>query len=427
MKKLFLTSGIIACMACPAFADPAFTASQGSGATEQARTVAEACQYDPLQTYSGTSNLVAVWTADSHTLTLKNNTGLGTSADGTLYTVYDTGAYTDSNRQNLMTSSTYPVTPIPTGAQVTMDYALRTPFNPATNESYASIMQDEPIAVTQNRTFTGYYDTVDNDGKAITTGQNQSVMYINNEGYITSTGTDRAADLINDSEIWNAGWTCTNFAVPSAPSVYGYTFGGWQDETGAAIEPDQSGNICLYDNTTLYTNWTAKTWTVQYSCGEGATGTNHPANQTATYDTEFTFQGNTDATQCQKNGSHFVGWYCDNGVSASDTAAGWHSTTESSTGVHTGDTVTYWQYQNLADNATITCTARYAPNTLTLTYDEAGGSAVADGTCSYGGDVVLPANPTKTGYTFGGWNVSSASENNALVQQQQQQPQQPQP
>ena len=44
----------------------------------------------------------------------------------------------------------------------------------------------------------------------------------------------------------------------------------------------------------------------------------------------------------------------------------------------------------------------------TVTFDSNGGSTVAAQTVTYGSKATKPADPTKSGYTFGGWYTNSA-------------------
>ena len=55
-----------------------------------------------------------------------------------------------------------------------------------------------------------------------------------------------------------------------------------------------------------------------------------------------------------------------------------------------------------AENMTIT--AKWKVNQYTITFDTAGGSTVAPITQDYGMQIAAPANPTKEGYTFIGWD-----------------------
>ena len=55
----------------------------------------------------------------------------------------------------------------------------------------------------------------------------------------------------------------------------------------------------------------------------------------------------------------------------------------------------------------LTLTAKWQINRYTITFDTAGGSEVAPITQDYGTTITAPANPAKTGYTFAGWDRES--------------------
>ncbi len=77
-----------------------------------------------------------------------------------------------------------------------------------------------------------------------------------------------------------------------------------------------------------------------------------------------------------KEGYTFIGWY--NGESE-------------------------WDFETPM-TADLTLTAKWQLNRYTITFDTAGGSEVPSITQDYGTAITAPANPTKTGYTFAGWD-----------------------
>ncbi len=405
MKKLFLTSGIIACMACPAFAEGTGFQPTGNPPAVPAGSVSGACVEDYLGATSGNVQLVARWTADGHSLTLDNSTGSGLSADGTLYTIYDAGAFLTSVARNeyasdpttyagnLMSSSANNITPIPTGALVTVTYNENAPQDPTNSNTRYSLGDNVATDTSENRTFTGYYDAVGNDGKATA----QSVQYVLNTGYIKTEGTNNAKSLTDDNETWYAGWTCTNQTVaPALSNITGYDFAGWEDDSGAPI----SGTICQYNDVTYTAAWTPHRWTITYDCsnaratdnGQQMGGNEVSAQTNIAYDSTITLATNT----CSWTGYQFQGWRCEKNLT---TAAD-----------YSGDTANYTNGQSgvifHVDN-NVTCHAVWQENTITLHWDSDDATAVTtagSSSCQYDGGLTVPV-ATKTGYTLQGWDV----------------------
>ena len=82
-----------------------------------------------------------------------------------------------------------------------------------------------------------------------------------------------------------------------------------------------------------------------------------------------------------KEGYTFIGWY--NGESE-------------------------WDFETPV-TADLTLTAKWQLNRYTITFDTAGGSEVPSITQDYGTAIIAPANPTKTGCTFAGWDKTIPS------------------
>ena len=66
---------------------------------------------------------------------------------------------------------------------------------------------------------------------------------------------------------------------------------------------------------------------------------------------------------------------------------------------------TAWDYASDKVTDNITLYAKWAANTYTITFDTAGGSEIAPITQDYGTAITAPADPTREGYTFTGWDT----------------------
>ena len=145
----------------------------------------------------------------------------------------------------------------------------------------------------------------------------------------------------------------------------------WLDGNGNSYEP---GGSVPADVTELTVQWTAPTYTVTLHANGGTINNGNV--------TEYTYGvGATLPTDVTRTGYTFKGWYDNENLTGSPVTA--ISNTE------TGNKE-YW--------------AKWEINQYTITFDTAGGSTVASITQDYGTAITAPADPTKEGYTFIGWD-----------------------
>ena len=148
---------------------------------------------------------------------------------------------------------------------------------------------------------------------------------------------------------------------PDAPAATpGYTFGGWNKADGTAWD---YASDKVTDNITLYAKWAANTYTITFDTAGGS----EIAPITQDYGTVI-----TAPEAPTREGYTFIGW--DKEIPTTMPA----------------------------ENMTVT--AQWEINQYTITFDTAGGSEIAPITQDYGTVITAPADPTRGGYTFIGWD-----------------------
>ena len=146
----------------------------------------------------------------------------------------------------------------------------------------------------------------------------------------------------------------------------------WLDGNGNSYE---SGGSVPADVTELTVQWTAPTYAVTLNTNGGTIADGKDV-------TGYTYGvGATLPTDVTRTGYTFKGWYDNENLTGSPvTAIG---------GAETGNKE-YW--------------AKWEINQYTITFDTNGGSEIAPITQDYGTEIASPANPTRKGYTFKGWD-----------------------
>lgn len=148
---------------------------------------------------------------------------------------------------------------------------------------------------------------------------------------------------------------------PDAPAATpNYTFGGWNKADGTAWD---YASDKVTDNITLYAKWAANTYTITFDTAGGS----EIAPITQDYGTVI-----TAPEAPTREGYTFIGW--DKEIPTTMPA----------------------------ENMTVT--AQWEINQYTITFDTNGGSEIAPITQDYGTAITAPANPTREGYTFIGWD-----------------------
>ena len=151
------------------------------------------------------------------------------------------------------------------------------------------------------------------------------------------------------------------------PSKEGYLFIGWTYEG----QDNRVVNLTIQDgihqDITMTAHWQARSCTVSFNANGG---TVQPVQMSMTYGDPYSLPTPT------RGGYTFDGWYNGNEL---------HEVTPTWTGL-----------------SNVQLTAKWKANTYNITFDTAGGEAIAPIQATYGKTYSLPT-PVREGYTFAGW------------------------
>ena len=168
----------------------------------------------------------------------------------------------------------------------------------------------------------------------------------------------------------------TSGSVASAPSYTptktGHTFKGWYTvASGGSLY----SSVSVTSARTFYAQFTPAVYTITWNLGDGKTTTT-----SQTYGAALTLPSTPT-----RAGYTFVGWYT--------ASTGGSQVTASTTYTTVGSTTYY---------------ARWTSNAYTITWN-LGDGRTETSSQTYGAKLVLPEDPSRSGYTFAGWYTSSTS------------------
>ena len=418
------------------------------------------------------TELTVQWTAPTYTVTLNAGDGTINSGNVTSYT-YGVGATLPTAEDVTYTGHTFkgwydnenltgsPVTAIGDTETGNKEYWAKWEANTYTvtlNAGGGTINNGNVTGYTYGvgatlptagdmtytgHTFKGWYDNENLTGFPVTaignTETGNKEYWAKWEANTYTVTLNAGGGTINSGNV--TGYTYgVGATLPTDVTRTGYTFKGWYDNENLTGSPVTAIGDTETGNKEYWAKWEANTYTVTLNAGGGTinngnvTGYTYGVGATLPTAGDMTYTGHT-----------FKGWYDNENLTGSPvTAIGntetgnkeywakWEInqytvtvkpengkaditiTQDYGTAITAPADPTREGYQfNGWDKAfpttmpaeNLTITAKWKVNSYTITFDTTGGSEIAPITQDYGTAIVAPADPTREGYTFIGWDM----------------------
>ena len=380
------------------------------------------------------TELTVQWTAPTYTVTLHANGGTINNGNVTEYT-YGVGATLPTADDMTYTGYTFkgwydnenltgsPVTAISNTETGNKEYWAKWEINqytitvkPENGKADITITQDYGTPITspadpirEGYTFIGW----DREIPKTVPAENMTItaQWEINQYTITfdTNGGSEIAPITQDYG--------TNITAPADPTRKGYTFKGWDKEIPETMPAE---------NMTVKAQWEINQYAITFDTAGGSEiapitqdyGTNitAPANPTRK---GYTFKGwdkEIPETMPAENIMVKAQWEINQYAITFDTNGGSEiapitqdygtKITAPADPTRKGYTFIGWDRDipEIMPAENITVTAQWEINRYTITFDTAGGSEIAPITQDYGTNITAPADPTREGYTFIGWD-----------------------
>lgn len=361
MKKLFLTSGVILCMACPPAVAATDIPASGTGAT---------CTYTYLGDYEGPVSYNAKWDphiagpialdqycyADSST---KKSISLSPTP---LYSVYGVGIYSEAVTLSNYQSKT-PVTSITKGSVTGWTfqgiYTAKSGTATQVVNSSGTVLSAANTALSgEGDTTTWYARCCPNISGAITLDSDYWTSSDASTKTYTASPASSPATIYTayDYGVYTTQPTCSNYtsnkktALTTLPQVTGYTFGGYYtgkagtgtqviNDSGTYLDAAKQQVSTTGNTSKFWAKWTAKKYNVIYNVGDCG-GSAYTHTNGATYDANYTpiSIGGTGQTVTRPEGTADTGGYTFDGWTTDSTVTYGSSSPYNLNNAYTGDT-----------------------------------------------------------------------------------------
>ena len=267
-------------------------------------------------------------------------------------------------------------------------------------------------------TFKGWYDNENLTGSPVTaiggaeTGNKEYWAKWEINQYTITFDTNGGSEIAPITQDYG-----TEITAPDNPTRKGYTFKGWDKEIPKTMPAE---------NITVTAQWEINQYTITFDTNGGS----EIAPITQDYGTEitapdnptrkgYTFKGwdkEIPETMPAENMTVKAQWEINQYAITFDTNGGSEiapitqdygtAITAPADPTREGYTFIGWDRDipEIMPAENITVTAQWEINRYTITFDTAGGSEIAPITQDYGTNITAPADPTREGYTFIGWD-----------------------
>ena len=355
-------------------------------------TLSNAYDDATVTTATRTGYTLSKWTINQNGTGTAYNAGDTVAASGlandiTLYAQWTANTYTLAFNKNTDDA----VTLSPTSKTVTYNQAIGELPTP-TRVGYAFdgwfTTQDGGTQVTASTIYT----TAAGSTVYAHWTANGYVVTFNVNKPTNATGTPTAPNPTSIAVTYNATYGAQNNNTLPTTALTGWTFNGWYTASSNGTKVEASTTVKITANQTLYAHWTANTYYVVYNRGWASNDTNKPSTQGGAYDSNITLANNTMVRNSDVTTYTVTFNQNYTGAPANTTQNATHTYAYTANGWTRSDAESFTPQYASGESVKVSWTT-----TLNLYPVFSRGEEFVD--------VTLP-NPSRTGYTFGGWSIN---------------------